>query len=118
MDVVSYNRFIDGVKEIADRVSGFDIDSIYGIPRGGHVVAVYLSHLLNLPVVKTPRRRTLIVDDIADTGETLTPYREYKIATLYYHKQSKVLPDVWVFEKTDDWVLFPWENYKSTKRKL
>ena len=30
--------------------------------------------------------------------------------TIYYHQQSTVTPNTWVFEKKGDWVVFPWEE--------
>jgi len=61
--------------------------------------------MTNLP----SRKDTLIVDDIADTGETLKNYEKFFIATLYYHKQSIVKPNIWIYEKKDQWIQFPWE---------
>ena len=37
------------------------------------------------------------------------------IMTLYYHKQSTVIPDYWIHEKKNEWILFPWETVDSTK---
>lgn len=105
-----------GCKTIAEQVKlkyNDQFDNIYGVPRGGLVIAVYLSHLLDLPVVDSIRDgRTLIVDDIADTGKTLVELDKFKyskIATLYYHEQSMIYPDIWVYLKTDKWIQFPWE---------
>ena len=64
-------------------------------------------------------KKFLIVDDIADTGKTLKHIVGPNIITytIYYHKQSIVTPNAWVFEKTDEWVVFPWEenvyNYEN-----
>jgi hypoxanthine phosphoribosyltransferase len=92
-----------------------NIENIYGVPRGGLVVAVYISHLLDdLPIVlratDTDRGKTLIVDDIADTGKTLRKFTGYKIATIYYHKQSIIKPDIWIYQKVRQWIVFPWEK--------
>ena len=109
--ILKYEDFVIGCQEIAISVDKKLIKNIYGIPRGGLVLAVYLSHLLNIPIVDRPTgKETLIVDDIADTGTTLNDFKDYTIATLYYHKQSKVKPDIWIYEKKDNWILFPWEN--------
>ena len=32
------------------------------------------------------------------------------VYTIYYHKQSTVTPNAWVFEKKGDWVVFRWEE--------
>ena len=48
-----------------------EIDSVYGIPRGGLVPAVYLSHLLKLPMngFKPGGKNPIVIDDIADVEE-------------------------------------------------
>ena len=117
MEELTYDQFLFAARKIAQKSKEYDIESIYGIPRGGQVLAVYLSHLTDLPVVeeKDINEKTLIVDDIADTGETLIKFRDYIIATIYYHKQSKVEPDIWIYKKNIEWILFPWETYDTTK---
>ena len=47
-----------------------NIDSVMGLPRGGLIPAVMISHELGLPYVIHPGKNTLVVDDINDTGAT------------------------------------------------
>lgn len=108
-EVMSYREFVVACKEIAKRVDKSRIKNIFGIPRGGLVLAVYLSHMLDLPLVMKPSKDSLIADDIADTGQTLKPYKNHYIVTLYYHKQSIVIPDIWIREKKSRWIKYPWE---------
>ena len=92
------------------------LTAIYGEPRGGLVLAVKLSHLLDLPVIMEGARplpkSTLIVDDISDTGRTLFFMKRegYKIATLHYVETSKVRPDFYASVRKADWVVYPWEK--------
>lgn len=117
-------------------------DMIVGIARGGLIPAVRLSHLLGdkllrmihikfykdidlrqerpellADVGKLPKK-VLLVDDVADTGETLEfvlkhvkemGAKEVKVATIAYKPKSRVKPDYYVFE-TDKWIVFPWEE--------
>ncbi len=63
--------------------------------------------------------RVLIVDDIADSGITLKhvkqklsqlyPKCNFKIATLFYKKDSIIQPDFTINEATD-WINFFWED--------
>lgn len=97
-------------------------ESIYGIPRGGLVVAVRLSHLLDLPMIfdyQLIGPRTLVVDDIADSGGTLRNlYRVLshleppRSATLFTTPWTEFKPTFFVAEKTDkdSWLIFPWED--------
>ena len=48
-----------------------NIDSVMGLPRGGLIPAVMISHELGIPLVINPTKNTLVVDDINDTGHTL-----------------------------------------------
>ena len=103
--------------EIANK--RFQIDSIAGLPRGGLIPAVMLSHKLNLPLVSEPTRKTLIVDDICDSGETflklLKQHPFNLFACLHYKPHtSKFPPDIWAeLYEVDNWVIYPWEQENS-----
>ena len=98
-----------------------DFKGVYGIPRGGVILAVMLSHKLNLPYVENPFDCEfddfVVIDDIADTGETLKFYEEtFKksyIVTVHEHEQSIVKPDYSVIDKGDKWIVYPWETEDS-----
>ena len=122
---------------------------LVGVSRGGLVLARILSDLLDIQDVhiikceyysdmgetnRKPRitqkiqgnitgKDVLIVDDVADTGESLIEIKKYlesrkpkemKVATLYIKPWSKVLPDFYT-SKTKAWIIFPWELYESMK---
>ncbi len=124
-------------------------DCIIGISRGGLVLARIMSDLLDIQTVyivkceyysdvgKTnrkpritqgipgdiERKRILIVDDVADTGESLIEIKKYlsskkpkslKVATLYIKPWSKILPDFNV-GRTSSWIVFPWELHETIK---
>ena len=93
---------------------------VYGLPRGGLVLAVMLSHKLNIPLLASPAPGCLIVDDICDSGESLVHYVKntsgghavpYAIVTLFYRpNELGIVPDYYYDVKKDDvWVVFPWE---------
>ena len=96
-------------KQIKKRKLKFD--GIYGVPRGGLPIAVALSHRLNLPLLMYPTDKTLVVDDISDTGRTLKSHKNKKIATLFSTKWTKTKPDWFESYKVNkkDWIVFPWE---------
>lgn len=124
------------VEEFICRISalfeGKNISGVYGIPRGGLVLAVMLSHKMGIPLLSAPSEGCIIIDDICDSGEsllhyynnssrlkpTLSSYAEddgwtppYHIVTMYY-KENKlgVLPDHYFKLKKDKWIVFPWEE--------
>ena len=45
--------------------------NIYGIPRGGLIPSVLISHKFNIPISLVIESNTLIIDDICDSGETM-----------------------------------------------
>jgi hypoxanthine phosphoribosyltransferase len=70
-----------------------------------------VSHKYNLPFLGAPQKGCLCIDDICDTGDTALAWRNkgYTVATMFYNKGSKVIPDYWKYEKTNEWIVFPWE---------
>lgn len=101
---------------------------ITGLPRGGLVPAVMLSHKLGIPyksyetlveekTFDAPAldSQILIVDDICDTGGALCTALEFlrnsHTATIYKRYNSAITPEYYTHEiKTDHWIVFPWEN--------
>jgi len=103
--------------------SKLEIDVIHGCPRGGLIPAVMLSHKLGIPFLKEDDgedpmyKNILIVDDICDTGETLSQYSEFPsvlTATLHYKPTAMFKPDFYYnLAKEDVWYCYPWENKDS-----
>ncbi len=65
--------------------------------------------------------RVLVVDDLADSGETLLFISQYlsaqapkdvKLATLFRKPWTKVTPDFYV-DDSEAWVIFPWETRET-----
>ena len=134
-------EFISDTKKLASEVKSYNLDVIVAIARGGLSLAHYLGELLNIrevtsinsigydadikldtvKVYNTPLieqgKRVLVVDDIADSGETLkevikklkekNPSSEFKVATIFYKKSSIYQPDFKVRE-AKEWVEFFW----------
>lgn len=99
---MSWEEFDGRCKLLAKRVKKFkDIKSIFGIPRGGLIPAVRLSHLTGLPLTGNPDPiTTLIVDDIIDSGKTRESFSNFKHFDVVINKQTEVI---------SEWVIFPWE---------
>lgn len=150
----SWDQIYDMLIELAKRVknSGFKPDLIVGVCRGGWAPARVMSDLLEnantasiriefylapgvtakKPVISqaimvpVKGANVLVVDDVADTGESLKVAVEHldvcgaksiMTATLYYKPQSIFKPDCFIVE-TDQWIIFPWERLESTRRLL
>jgi hypoxanthine phosphoribosyltransferase len=150
-NVLSWNQVYELLIELAERVeeSGFSPNIIVGISRGGLVPSRILSDLLDNPELAIIRVRSyldltekmeepivtqpvsapvegksvLIVDDVADTGESLRlvyerlrgKAKETGTLTMYYKPWSCLKPDFYAME-TRSWIVFPWELHETVKR--
>lgn len=99
------------VDKVADNFKVAKPTGVYGLPRGGLVLAVMLSHKLEIPLLMAPCKGCIIVDDIVDSGQSLLHYYTmgYYIATVMYSEGSPVIPNVYYKKRTSDWVVFPFE---------
>lgn len=123
-EFMSWSMFDRAVDCIIERVKELKVKPkvIYGIPRNGLILAVTLSHKLSLPMISGLRtgsgyelNEVLIVDDICDTGTTLSKYSGIPTIALYYKPNiSKKEPTIFVYQ-SDHFVQFPWETTESAK---
>ena len=152
LEIPSWDQIYELLLNLANRVqrNGFKPDVIVGVSRGGWPPARVISDLLEnprlanvtaefyvgvaetkgKPIITQPvsvsvrEKKVLIVDDVADTGESLRLVRahleeqgatEVKIATIYYKPWSIMIPDYYEKE-TSSWIVFPWERKESVKK--
>ena len=152
-EVPTWNQIYDMLLCQAQRIQSqpYKPDIMVGIATGGLVPARILTDLLETPQLATIQiefytdinqtrfeptlkqpltiniagKKALLVDDIADTGESLKLAKTYlqqqdaleiKAATLYQKPQSTTTPDFYE-KQTTSWVVFPWE-IKETLRKI
>jgi hypoxanthine phosphoribosyltransferase len=118
---ITPQKFHDDILKLAQLIPKDKYNLMIGIPRGGYIVAIYLSHYFNLSWMDltsfnqfkkySDRSNVLIIDDIADTGITLEKFKEFDCATLYYKPRSVVKPTYYVEEfKNSDWLVYPFER--------
>ena len=150
-EVPSWNQIYKMLLSQAEKIrhSGLQPDVMVGVSRGGWIPARVLSDLLenptlasvqvetyssanqaNLPTltqrVSMPvtKKAVLIVDDVADSGNSLKVVKEHilqqgaevaKLATLYYKPWSTVKPEYYE-KKTSKWIVFPWDRKETVRR--
>ncbi len=110
MRTLSWQAFDRAVEQIARDASG--VQGVYGIPRGGLVLAVALSHRLGLPLLAEAEPGCLVVDDVYETGLTLAPYRQLQNSRVVVWI-SKAEPQWWhavEVTRSSEWLVFPWES--------
>jgi hypoxanthine phosphoribosyltransferase len=119
MRSLSWQQFDRAVEQLAAQARQLpDPCGIHGVPRGGLVLAVALSHRLELPLLEQPGPGCLVVDDVYETGQTLAPYRQLPGCHVLVWV-SKVPPQWWhaaEVTNTDDWLLFPWAHAEAAQR--
>lgn len=138
----SYDEFKADTHKLLQQLSESEFDTIIGVSRGGLTLAHMLSEALDIRNVQTvstqlyddtkkrdcititdncslnDSKNVLVVDDIADSGETLKalynhftlsyPDIHFKTATLFYKQSSAFEPDYWI-EEAREWIEFFWE---------
>ena len=124
-EFVSWELIDDCVTDIAFHLkdTGKDFVGVFGIQRGGSLLAVMLSHKLDIPYITDFWRvgdgDIVVIDDIADTGKTFQFYKEQPetkdahYVTIHEHERSIVKPDYSVINKGDKWIVYPWETTDS-----
>lgn len=142
---ISANKILELILNLGKKINDkYKPDCLVGISRGGLWVVRNLSDFLSVPEVyvirivyykgvkstnKRPEmvqdidksfisgKKVLLVDDVADTGESLIfaidsikqkGAEEIKTATLHYKPWSKAKPDFYI-EETSKWIVYPWE---------
>ncbi len=122
MEIITWDDITYGVRRICEWAKDKNFSHVYGIPRGGLVIAVMISHALGIPFLTSidaipSDHNVLIVDEIVDSGETIRRLKEqhksksYAIACLY--KRYTCGEDVgFVVSEVnhDNWLAFPWET--------
>ena len=122
---LSWKWVDDQLNTIGDKLEGKDLEFVAGIPRGGLIPAVMMSHAFGIKYIsyssakmlpKELREKVLVVDDIADTGHTLREAVDlgFLTATLSIRIGSKTIPMYHGEHILDDrWLVFPWEKLDS-----
>ena len=108
----TWSEFDKSVEEIANKCKFLEFSGIYGVPRGGLCLAVALSHKLKINLISKPIKKSLIVDDVFETGITLKHFKDIEEAT-FFVLFSKIEPTWWNtvhISKKKEWIVFPWEN--------
>lgn len=119
-------KWVDNqINTIGDKLEGEELEFVAGIPRGGLIPAVMISHTFGIKYIsytsakqlpKELREKTLVVDDIADTGVSLKEADEigFMTATLAMRSTTKTTPLFYgEFINDEKWLVFPWEKLDS-----
>jgi hypoxanthine phosphoribosyltransferase len=114
---LSWDDTIDLVDKLCEKIitEQPNIDSVFGLKRGGLIPAVMVSHKLGLPWSDVMLPNTLVVDDICDTGVTLKNCIGGYTAVLHYKPHTSCYtPNIYAtIHEGDEWIIYPWERKDS-----
>ena len=140
-EMAIYNCMNKIIREI--NLYGSKPDMVIGIQRGGLIPAVHLSHYYDIPLQTMtvsfrdqsnvvgfdvlakvdPNIKTLIIDDINDSGKTFNYIKERNKNNkniIYCSLVDNLNSDfqvnyfgIEIDKKEEQWVVFPWENWWS-----
>ncbi len=154
-EILGWEEFGAAGRELASTVvgDGYHPDLLLAIARGGLLIAGSMAYALGMknccvinveyytgvderldvPVILPPalnlvdlgHARVLVVDDVADTGETLQlvaetvrpEVAELRTAVLYEKPRSVVRCD-YVWRRTENWVEFPWSTRPPVRTRI
>lgn len=117
LGIKEYNKlYISLAFKIYEVVRDSKIKYVYGVPRGGCLLADRLSLELNLQHIdkkmlkKVSKNKVIIVDDILESGKTRTDYKQYR----YFYPLINKKEDKW----KDRWIEFWYENTEQDDKDL
>ena len=122
----TWGEFDKSVDYIANQCKKLKLSGIYGVPRGGLCLAVALSHKLNVQLIEKPLKSSLIVDDVYETGMTLSNFKNIEVEFNIYSEKSisklnedkiKINNEIYTYIFRDYYVAMEYflENFKDTK---
>lgn len=144
MKYYSYDEFIDDAKILSKKLRSVEFDGIIAIARGGLALAQALSYGLDIRNIQSINaqvyeqsnklkekklnisctfdeniKKILVVDDICDSGETLSLVMseltklytniEFYTATIFY-KHSATYKPHYHLKEANEWIDFCWER--------
>ena len=141
-----YAEIHDFCERLANKLKNNNYDSVVGVSRGGLIPATIISEYMNVRELRTVGVRSyqlngigkrnkevlyqscspylhgnvLLIDDIADTGETfnflLDHFKRNKnikgitTCSVFVRRSSSYVPDYYAKDIVgNEWVVFPWE---------
>ena len=122
---LSWKWVDEQINKIGDKLEGTQLEFVAGIPRGGLIPAVMMSHAFGIKYISYSsakmlpgdlRKKTIVLDYISDTGVTLAEADKlgFITATLCLRVGTKT-PPIYVGDtiRDESWLVFPWEKLDS-----
>lgn len=117
MKYEEYNTIIDQMIGSIKK-SGIKIDNVYAIPRGGYYPAIRTANALNIPIVTELGNNTLVIDDLCDSGKTMSNYKNYNTAAVFMKEHSQFVPTFFGKKIENEWINFPDEHETTIEENI
>lgn len=120
----NWKQFSLDIDKIVKWMEKFNFKNIYGIPRGGLIPAVAISHKSGVPIILKEEEitgNTLVVDDILDSGKTIQELNKRRSVLVFVtlFKREETLQIIQIYYNCrlskSHWIVFPWETDLSSK---
>ena len=118
---IDWSTYLSLVDKLAEKIQHQPVrryEYIFGVPRGGLLPAVMLSHRLTLPLIThldyniLATSNILVVDDIVDSGKTIRKFDTiFDTASVFVKRSVHNKPLYYCTEGLidDEWLVFPYE---------
>lgn len=137
---ISWPEFHQDVKNLCKKIkqTNREYNKIVAISRGGLIPSGIISYELNIrnsrvvniisynnekqsklekidnpEIIGEVNEKTLIIDDLSDTGQTFQIMRQNfpkgTYIAVYTKEKGKHLPDIYEKEMPNKWLVFPWD---------
>ena len=116
---LSWDEYVEKVNAICLWAKDKNFSGVYGVPRGGLIPSVMISHCLSISYIDDsyahiwPKKNILVVEDAIDTGSSVKDfkddYRVSSIATISKHVDCSFEPDFYAMTHSK-WLVFPYEK--------
>ena len=135
---ITFDDFKDYIDNIVDKIKEKNVkyNYIIGLTRGGLIPATVISHKLDVPmlasnwatdrkkpsltlmdILDNPRNKVLLVDEILDSGKTISSFMDIHgktdVAVLIWNKEQDIVPEYYAIgierSMTPEWFEFWWE---------
>lgn len=109
---ITFEEYDNAISLLAQKIkaSGKKYTAVCGIPRGGYYPAIQLSNILGIPAITSPINGVLVVDDIMDSGATLTPYTQDKAVVYCKDIEKAEKSGIFYAESFNEWLDIPDEK--------
>ena len=96
MVYISIKTWHQLIARLLGRVGDVPISGVFGVPRGGSLIAVSIATTLGIPLLSTPQRGCLVVDDLIDSGTTKKKYVGYLFEALIDKRTDDEYHGKWI----------------------